>query len=80
MSGERWGGGASLARLTHDELIRLEAVIAAARHLSPEGNVHAMLIHAAWIERYINTGLMPEIESAGPAPVPIRDYKEKRSL
>ena len=53
--------------LKNDVLVRLEAVKAAAKNLSPEGYVHTMLLHARWIERYINSGQMPEIES-GPIP------------
>jgi hypothetical protein len=50
--------------LKNDVLVRLESVRAAARNLGPEGYVHTMLLHARWIERYIKTGQMPEIESA----------------
>ncbi len=48
-----------------DREIRLMALHYATAVASPSGTICNLLVHAQWVERFINSGQMPEIE--GPA-------------
>ena len=42
--------------------IRLEAIRYAAQRTALESGIASLLIHAGWIERFIQTGVMPEVD------------------